>query len=53
VSDYRAYLDDVPPAEFEALWLEANNRATLRSPLSDETDPARTVGAAESALTEV
>jgi putative transposase len=46
------YLGDVPPTEFEALWLETNERATLRSPVSDETDPAPTIGATESALTE-
>ena len=42
------YLGDVPPAEFEALSLKANNSATLHSPVSDETDPALPAGAAES-----
>jgi putative transposase len=32
------YLDDVPPAEFEAHWREANISATLRASHSDATD---------------
>jgi transposase InsO family protein len=43
------FLGDVPPAEFEARWFEANNSATLHSPVSDETDPAPIIGAAQSA----
>jgi hypothetical protein len=45
------FLGDVPPAEFEARWFEANNSATLHSPVSDETDPAPIIGAAQSAPT--
>jgi putative transposase len=47
-----SHCGDVPPAEFEALWLEANKSATLRCAESDETDPAPIIGATESALTE-
>jgi putative transposase len=44
-----SYLHDRPPAEFEAIWLEANRRATAHGAESDETDPAPTIGATESA----
>jgi putative transposase len=44
------YLGDVPPAEFEAAWHEANRRATLCGAESDETDRAPTIRATESAL---
>jgi putative transposase len=44
------YLDDRPPAEIEALWQEANARATLYAAESDETDPAPTISAITSAL---
>jgi putative transposase len=43
-----SYCGDVPPAEFEATWRQANKRATLRSPQSDVTDLAPTTGATES-----
>jgi putative transposase len=46
-----SYLGDVPPAEFEALWLEANRSATPHGAVSVETDPAPTIGATKSALT--
>ena len=45
------YLGDVPPAEFETTWREANNCATPHDVESDETDPAPTIGAAQSAPT--
>ena len=45
-----SYLGDVPPAEFEAVWLEANRRATPCDAESDETDPAPTISATQSAL---
>jgi putative transposase len=45
-----SYLGDIPPAEFEAAWLEANRRATRQSAVSDETDPAPTISATTSAL---
>jgi putative transposase len=42
------YLADVPPAEFEASWHQTNRRATPQCAVSDETDPAPTIGATES-----
>jgi putative transposase len=41
------YLNDVPPAEFEATWHETNRCATPGSSQNDETEPAPTMGAAE------
>jgi putative transposase len=45
------YLDDVPPAQFEATWHEANRCATPGSPQSDETEPAPTMRADQSTPT--
>ena len=36
------YLNDVPPAEFEAKWREANTRATLSTPQSAARTPGVT-----------
>jgi putative transposase len=45
------YLDDVPPAEFEAHWSETNTRTTPGSLQSDATDPAPTMSATVSTPT--
>jgi len=45
------YLDDVPPAEFEARWAETNRCTTPGSLQSDATDPAPTISATVSTLT--
>jgi hypothetical protein len=46
-----SHCSDVPPAEFEASWHQANTCVTPRFDLSDETSPAPTIGAARSAPT--
>jgi putative transposase len=41
------YCGDIPPAELEAAWAEANRCATPRSPQSGETSPVPTMSATD------